>query len=550
MYKINIKILLVLLFITLTGGFLRFYKLDKYPVQLNHDEISQLYDTASIVQTGKDIYGNFLPLAFPSTGEFKVGHYIYITIVPYLIFGMREVTIRIPAAFFGTLIIPAVFLFVSQLTKNWKLALISSAIISITPSEIFYSRKSFENIIGIFFLFSGLFLLLRESDGDRGKFGLFITPLFLALPMYIYTSHTIVVPLMIIVFAILFWKKIMPLYKKFLVMLTFWGILILPLIYITLINQDIRFRATTVSIFQDVNLGNQLHRIENNNSIISAIYQLKVISEYGFTKYLKQFDPARLFANGLDLTHQGMIGMGPLMLLQVPFFLLGIIYILKSSFFVNNGKFLLILSLLAMLPSSFTFEEYSPHRSVWAFSIMSIISSFGIYWFFQKLQKDFNLQIKVGALCIFGAILVLNLVYFVYMYTVNFPYEKSQDMHYPYKNVALFAWSQYSKFNHIIIDPIYGQSAPVRAVAVHYYLAYYGKYLPSEFQKDFKIEESGTSFDKFSIREIDWRKDQILKNTLIIASPWSIAIDKIDKQKIIKRFDFYDGQPAFYAIKL
>ena len=87
--KSIIKILLLLLFITLTGGLLRFYQLDKYPVQLNHDEISQLYDTDSVAQTGKDIYGNFLPLAFPSTGEFKVGHYIYITVLPYFIFGAR-----------------------------------------------------------------------------------------------------------------------------------------------------------------------------------------------------------------------------------------------------------------------------------------------------------------------------------------------------------------------------------------------------------------------------------------------------------------------------
>lgn len=550
MYKMNIKILLVMIIITLIGGFLRFYQLDKYPVQLNHDEISQLYDTGSIVQTGKDIYGNFLPLAFPSTGDFKVGHYIYITVLPYLIFGMREITIRIPAAFFGTLIIPAVFLFINQLTKNRKLAAVASAMIAITPSEIFYARKSFENIIGIFFVFFGLFLLFRELEKDKGKFGLLITALFLALPMYIYTSHTIVVPLMVIAFAVLFWKKILVLHKRFLVIFIVWSILTAPLIYITLNNPGIRFRVTTVSIFQDSNLGNQLQNIEKNNLIFSAIYQLKVISEYSFTKYLKQFDPARIFMSGLDLTNQGMIGMGPLMFLQFPFFLLGAIYILKSSFFVNNGKFLFATLLLAMIPSGFTYEEFSPHRSVLGFSIMSIISSFGFFWFFQVIRKTFSLPIRMGISCILVTLLILNFVYFVHMYTINAPYEKSQNMHYPYKQVALYAWSRYSTFDRIIVDPIYGQSAPVRAVAVHYYLAYYGEYPPSKFQKDLKIEKSGINFDKFSIREIDWGKDQSLKNTLIIASPWSISIDNIDKSKIIKRFDFYDGQQAFYAVKL
>ena len=136
----------------------------------------------------------------------------------------------------------------------------------------------------------------------------------------------------------------------------------------------------------------------------------------------------------------------------------------------------------------------------------------------------------------------------MHMYTINYPFEKSQNIHYPFKNVALFAWSQYSKFDQIIIDPRYGQTVPVKAVAVHYYLAYYGNYQPAKFQKDLKVEKSGIYFDKFSIREVDWRKNQALMNTLIIASPWSVPLDKIDKQKIIKEFNFYDGQPAFYAI--
>lgn len=550
MHKINYKILLILLLIVLVGGFLRFYLLDKYPVQLNHDEISQLYDTASIVQTGKDIYGNFLPLAFPSTGEYKIGHYIYITVLPYLIFGMQEVTIRIPAAFFGTLIIPAVFLFVSQLTKNWKLASVSSAAIAITPSEIFYSRKSFENVIGVFFVFLGLFFLIRELEGNKGKFGLYLTALFLALPMYIYTSHTIVVPLTIIAFAVLYWKKILSLYKRFLIMFIVWIVFLLPLVYITLNDPGIRFRAATVSVLQDVNLDNQLQSIDKSSAILSELYKFKVILEYSLIKYFKQFDPARIFGNGLDFTNQGMIGMGPLMLSQLPFFLLGIIYILRSSFFVNNGKFLLILLFLAMLPSGFTFEEYSPHRSVWAFSIMSIISSFGIYWFLQFIQKDVSRLLRIGTICILISVLVINLTYFINMYIVNYPFEKSQNMHYPYKEIALFAWSEYSKFDRIIVDPIYGQSAPVKAVAAHYYLAYYGDYPPSKFQKDLKIEKSAVSFEKFSIREIDWSKDQFLKNTLIIASPWSLPQDIKDKQEIIRSFDFYDGQPAFYAIKL
>lgn len=527
----NHKILLILLGITLVGGFLRFYKLDKYPLQLNHDEVSQIYDTASIVETGKDIYGNFLPLAFPSTGDFKVGHYIYISILPYLIFGLNDATIRIPSAGFGTLIIPAVFLFVNQLTRNWKLALLASVTIAITPSEIFYSRKSFENVIGVCFLFFGLYLLFRQLENIKSKTGLFLTPVFLALPMYIYTSHTLVVPLIVLVFALIFWKTISAYYKNYLLMLFFWGILILPLIYIMITNPGIRFRAESVSIFQDQNLVGQ------------------DILGYAFTKYLNQFNPPHIFANGLDLTNQGMIGLGPLMLMQLPFFFLGILYILRSPFFANNGKFLLVLPIIAVLPSGITFEAFSPHRSVFAFSIISIISAFGIFYTLNFLQKKSDIY-KIGISLIIGLLFIFNFIYALHIYTVNFPYEKSQQMHYPYKDVAQFAWSKYSEFNQIIVDPIYGQSAPVRAVAVHYYLAYYGNVKPSRLQKDLKMEKTGINFDKFSVREINWKDDQFLKDTLIIASPWSIPISSIEKGKILRVFTFYDKQPAFYAIGL
>jgi|SRR3989344_2345577 len=544
----NKKGLLILLLITLFGGFLRFYKLDKYPIQLNHDEISQLYDSASIVETGKDIYGNFLPLAFPSTGDFKIGHYIYITVLPYLIFGMKEITIRIPAAFFGTLIIPAVFLFINQFTKNWKLALISSVTLAITPSEIFYSRKSFENVIGVFFIFLALFFLLRSLEKKEKKLDFLLTPLFLALPMYIYTSHTIAVPLIIMVFGTIFWRRILPQYKKYLLMTIIWGVLILPLIIITINNPSIRFRANSVSIFQDINLAKQLQLIEINNLIFLWVYKIKVVAEYSFTKYLNQFDPALVFGKGMYLTNQDMIGLGPLLLLQLPFFFLGILYILRFSFF-DHWKFIFVLLFLSMVPSGLTFEAFSPHRSILAFSLMSIISSFGVFWFAQILQKISVMSMKLVIICILGFLLTINFIYSVHIYTVNFPYEKSQQIHYPYKDVALFAWANLDRFDQIIIDPIYGESAPVRAVAVHYYLAFYGHYDPVKFQRDLKMEKSGIKFDKFSVREIDWRKDQNLKNTLIIASPWSLPTS-IEASKVLKTFTFYDKSMAFYAIKL
>ncbi len=533
----------LLLVIILFGAFLRFFNLKDFPVQLNHDEVSQIYDTASIVTTGKDIYGKFLPFAFFSTGEYKVGHYIYISTIPYLIFGDREFTIRIPAALFGTLTILAVFLFINSLLKNWKLAFLSAALVSITPSEIFYSRKSFEGSIGVCLIFLGLFCLINNLDNLKSKVWGYIGLSFLTLAMYVYTSYTMIVPFLLLLFAMIFRRTIMAYPKKFVYQLLFWAILIIPLIYSTITNSGLRFRAASVLITQDVNLGRQLELSQNN---------IKTYIDYIFARFLNQFNPSYLFANGLDFTNQGLIGMGPLLFWQLPLFLIGVVFIIRSNLSSGKKFFIFGLAILPMIPSALTFEPFSPHRAMLSFAVMSIISAFGLYWLvnFVANLSLFNRAAKTTVFSLMFILFILNFAYFIYMYTVNLPYEKSQHIHYPFKQIAQFAWSQYHNFDQIIVDPIYGQSSPVRAVAVHYYLAYYGQYLPSKFQEDLKIEKSGMSFDKFSIREIDWRQDRFLKNTLIIASPWNVPINDIDKSKIMKRFNFYDGQLAFYAIKL
>lgn len=545
MHEIDFKKFALLLLIILIAAFLRLFKLPEYPVQLNHDEISQLYDVQSIIQTGKDVYGNFLPLAFPSTGDFKVGHYIYITMIPYLILGNQEITIRMPAALFGILTILVAFLFVKTLTKNWTIAILSAALVAITPSEIFYSRKSFENVIGICLDLLGLYFLFKSFNKRRRIWG-YAAAIFLALAMYIYTSNTIVIPLLIILFAVIFKDEIIAQKKNFSVALMIWIICIIPLIILTITDPGIRFRATSVFITQDVNLGRLIDL--NQNPFKSYI-------DFIFIKFLNQLNPAYLFLNGLDLTNQHILNMGPLLLCQFPLVILGIIFLLRNKIFLNQSKFLFGMLLLSFIPSAITFEDYSPHRAMLAFIVLSIISSFGLYWLILLIKNNLhnNKELKLISYGLLIFTLILNLVYFIRIYVVSYPYEKSQNIQYPFKQVAQYIWSQYNNFYQIIFDPQFGETAPIIGVGAHYYLAYYGNYPPEKLQKEYRIgkKEREVIFDKFSIRQVYWPIDKDLKNVLVIVSPWSVPLEYVnDKSKIIKKFYFYDGQIAFYAIKL
>ncbi len=543
---------LLLLVIIFIGIFLRFYRLKDFPVQLNHDEITQLYDAISIAQTGKDIYGNFLPFIFPSVGDFKPPFYTYITSIFYIVFGSGEVTIRLPAVLFGLLMIPAVYFFTLKLLKNNRIALLAALLTSIAPFELFFSRKSFESGAGIFLMLLGFSYLLFYVEVKSKPKLLFLAAASFGIAIYTYFSHAIIIPLLLVVFGLIYRKSLIENFKQIRWPLTLLLCFILPILILTITNSDTRYRSQTVFITQDINLGKNIEYSKQKNSLLAFLTRNKAILDFSFNRYLEQFDVRYIFGNGLEFTNQGPLDMGPLFLIQLPFLILGGIYLVKLKAFNKEKKFILAWILVGMLPSGLTFETHSPHRSIMVFTMFDIISAVGLYMFL-KIINGINSQynfMKRFILSFLILVFIINIVYFTHMYFVNFPFEKSQSIHYPYKEVSLFAWSQYSKFAHIIVDPIYGQSAPVGAVGVHYYLAYYGQYLPSKFQNDLKIEQSGTSFDKFTIRQIDWRKDQFLKSTLIIASPWSIPIADIDKSKIIKIFHFYDGQPAFYAVKL
>lgn len=550
MYKLT-KTALSLILIVIFSISLRVWKLPEYPIQLNHDEVSQVYDAISIAQTGKDIYGNFLPTIFPSVNDFKSPFYTYATVLVYLLIGNHEWLIRVVGVIFGILLIPAVFYFTLKLTKQPKMALFSSLFAAISPAEIFFSRKSFENGAGIFFLIVAASFIMKYLENQQKVRWLYLSVIFSGLGMYTYFSHVIIIPLMTAVFVLLFRKEIKFRYNKFLPAIFLWVIIIIPILLIIWTNPGARFRSQSVFVSQDRDLGELVGITNYRNPITSGVWRLKATVDFSFNRYIEQFDPIFLFGNGLDLTNQGPLNSGPLLFMQLPFILMGIFYLSLRSDLHKSGKLLALWIALGTLPSGLTFEPHSPHRMIIVFTLFNIISGVGAFFIWQKI-KGFSGGFRLTSILILTITLMVNLLFFLHIYFVNYPYEKSQYIQYPFKQVAQFAWSQYDNFDQIVFDPLFGEQAPFIGTAAHYYLAYFGNYPPSKFQKQYKIgsKEREVIFDKFSIRKIDWRIDQDSKRTLFIGSSWSLPIDSIDKNKIIHTFYFYNHQPAFYAIQL
>jgi hypothetical protein len=86
MAKIISKTKLVLIAILIVAAFLRLWKLSQVPVSLFGDEVDVGYQAYSILKTGRDYYGNFLPVHFHSLAEWRTPLYIYTAVPTVAIF--------------------------------------------------------------------------------------------------------------------------------------------------------------------------------------------------------------------------------------------------------------------------------------------------------------------------------------------------------------------------------------------------------------------------------------------------------------------------------
>jgi len=391
---------------------------------------------------------------------------------------------------------------------------------------------------------------------------LYLGSIVLVFGMYTYFSQAVIIPILLLSFVVIFrndFSKVtgqaLKIKKEYLFSILIVLILAVPLLLIVFSNSGSRYRSQTVFITQDINLGRQIENSKTDNPTFSDVFRVKAIADYSFNRYLSQLNPVYLFGNGLDLTNQGPLGSGPLLSTQLIFLIVGILWMIKTPGLVNEKKFMAAWILVGIIPSGTTFEPFSPHRSMMVFTMLNIITAVGVYQsviYFKKFKR-LPLLTKSGTAVGIVGLLIFQLVYFTHVYFVNYPFEKSQNIQYPFKEVSRYAWSQHENFDQIVFDPVFGQAAPVVGTGAHYYLAYYGNYPPIKLQQEYRLgaKEREVIFDKFSIRKIEWNEDRDLNNILLILSPWSIDPKILDKNrdKIIKTFYFYDGQPAFYAIK-
>src|SRR3990167_416318 len=109
----NIYIALAAIVLLFLGT--RLAKISEIPPSLYWDEASIGYNAYSVLQTGKDEWGETLPLHFRAFGEFKLPVYIYSVVIAEMFFGMSALAVRLPAVIYGLFSVLGMYLVVLAL---------------------------------------------------------------------------------------------------------------------------------------------------------------------------------------------------------------------------------------------------------------------------------------------------------------------------------------------------------------------------------------------------------------------------------------------------
>lgn len=519
---------------------LRLFLVTSVPPSINWDEASLGYNAYSILKTGKDEWGRFMPLSFEAFGDYKLPGYIY-TLVPFIsVFGLNEFSVRFPSIFFGSLSIIFLYLLVSELTQNRKWAILSAFLLAISPWHFFLSRIALEANLALSFFLIGFSFLMK---GLKKNIYFIPSALMLGVSIFTYNSARIFIPLFLFVFLILFRKKIKLNFYSIISSIIF--LIFLGVGFYFALFQDSSARYFWVRILDEGAIS-FLEETRNNSSLSPMLTNL-IYNRYTyfvfnfFSNYLKHFSVQFLALSGGSNYQFSLQGMGLIYLAEFPFLIFGFSKLLKDKI----GWMFLFWILLAPIPSALTREAPHALRSIFMIGSIQVITAFGIIAFFKIIEKRKFITNISYALVVF--LIAGNAMYYLSNYFNLYPVKYSQSWQYGNKQAVDFVLNNYSNYPKIYFTKRYGEP--------HVFYLFFSKYDPEKFQSNPELVRYGRSnwrwvdrLDKIYFIN-DWEVKEILKNeknALIISSPENYP----ENAKKLEAIYFLDGSKAFEIVKI
>lgn len=522
----KIKIMLVLMLIITVALIVRTYQIDKVPPSLNIDESSEGYNAFSLLNTGKDRYGQDWPILFRSFGSFQAPLYTYLTIIPIYFLGNTILAVRLVSIISGILLIIITFFLINKLNQKYKinLAVIAGLTLTFTPWSVFFSRIGTEASLGVS-LFALSFLILYLS---LERFWLFPLGVFiLGLSTHAYYSERIISPFFLIGFIVLFRKRVFLKKKLFFFGMALFLLTQVPHLLIATSGAFTR-RLAQVDYLSD-------QFFQSNSGNLHNIFfgrQLFIIREF-ITQYLAFFSSKNLFFDPDPQPDRSIPNLSVFYSWMLIPWLLGIGAFLKRRSEPAIKLFLLSI-FLGPIPAALTRDPFYTLRSLIFLWITTIMIALGISNFLSKIP------LKITRYSLSFLLLAYSLFSLYLSYFILFKYERAT---FDYSHTKLLERINQMPDKNFVIDSSRHLAAGIRA-------AFFNRYDPIKLQKDFKshfpykyyssfeIEEPFV-LEKVDIRPIIWKKD-ICINQILVGDLLAISENQIKEHNLNFVFDVQD----------
>ncbi len=535
--------------------FLRFWQLAQIPPSPDWDEAALGYDAYSIIHTGRDEFGNFLPPVLRSFDDYKPALYAYLAIPSVLVFDVTTYAVRFPSAVFGVLTVLMTYFFVKELTKRDDISLLSAFLMAISPWSIQFSRVGFESNVGVGLNLLAAFFFIK---GIKKPWMLSLSTAFAALAIYVYQSEKVFTPLLMLVLVLVYLKDLVQVKKKYLVGAIIVGmIVVLPMLSYIITNKNALLRVQGTLSFSDQtqflkdNVG-RLQLDQKNHDIVGyaldnrrLVYGKAIL--YG---YLSHYNLNWLFIEG-DISRHHAPNMGLMYLVALPFFFMGLFALAFGRLPFEMSKksrwTLLAWFLIVPIPASVTSGVPHAVRTLNFLPIVEIVVAMGIVTFLSwvvshalwKKEKLFrNL-----AIALLIAVYVGNFAYYFDQYFVQYNYYDSQDWQYGYQQAVAKVEQIGGKYHKIVVSG----KAPLDKS--YMFFLFYLKYPPAEYQKVGKYSSGGFAethaYGKYQFHNINWGIESQESNVLFVGNPDEFPAN-IKPIEIIKAIN---GVPVIYIVR-
>ncbi len=531
------KYKLIIFGIVLVAVVLRFYKLDTLPPSLEWDEVATGYDAYSILKTGKDQFGNFLPLTFRSLDDYKPPLYTYLTSASIFIWGWNDWAVRFPAALLGTLAILTTYGMAMEIFHNRKIAFLTSLLLAISPWHVNFSRLALETNSTVFFTTFGIWAFFK---GLKNGIWLPLSALLFCLNLYLYHNARVFIPLFGLVLIIINFRKLW-LQKTYLVIsgviIIIFCLRLIPII--TSVEGQMRFAGTSIfstAMPYEIDQAKQTYafwRIDDSNQGV-GIYGKVFHNQYVlfglrlFRNYLSHFNPNfYIFTDDYPRHHVPELGI--VYIIELPLIILGLYLLLKN--YNNKIRWLILLwILLAPMASSVTRDVPHALRIEIILPTLQILTALGFYYLWSKFAKKKYVKVIIIILYLF------NISFFLHQFYYHYSNETSKYWLYGRKEAAQFAESVKQNYDRVIVSTKLEQP--------HVFFLYYLKYDPAKY-----LQEGGTvsggwaedknHFDKYYFKPLnqDPANDG---RSLFIGLPEEFS----SNDRILKTVYYLDGTPA------